>query len=127
MTERMIRVLIERNREYTRAEEQIGKISALSKLAGNLAHELNNPESAVRSATLALGQHSELVKNDVRYQLGLRLADQTATKPLGGGLGLGLNTVQRVVAKHFGTVSFDTSTQGTTFHVQLPLDRVEIY
>jgi signal transduction histidine kinase len=78
MTERMVRVLIDRNREYTRAEEQIGKISALSKLAGNLAHELNNPASAARSATLALGQHSALVKSDVRYQLGLRLADHTA-------------------------------------------------
>jgi signal transduction histidine kinase len=49
------------------------------------------------------------------------------TKPFGGGLGLGLDTVQRVVAKHFGAVAFDTSTHGTTFHVRLPLDRVEIY
>jgi signal transduction histidine kinase len=347
MTERIVRVLIDRNREYTKAEEQIGKLSALSKLAGNLAHELNNPASAARSAALALTQTSSLAKNDVRYQLGLRLQDQAAldlylqgldairsgvrseshpgssvlsgeleealsdwmvskgfeeawklapilaesqvsipqlqtflapvplelqpialrdllttvsqdaaiasvihaserifrivaavkdysymdrqplqevdipraldnvlmmfqprlkdviikknvppelplfqgfgselnqafsaliensldamgnrgtltlsvklqgkiflieveddghgiskecqdrvfepfftTKPFGAGLGLGLDTVQRVVAKHFGTVSFDTSTQGTTFHVQLPLDRVEIY
>jgi two-component system, NtrC family, sensor kinase len=42
-------------------------------------------------------------------------------------LGLGLDTVQRVVAKHFGTVSFDTSTRGTTFYVRLPVDRTEIY
>lgn len=49
------------------------------------------------------------------------------TKPFGGGLGLGLDTVRRVVAKHFGTVSFDTSTLGTTVHVRLPIDRVEIY
>jgi signal transduction histidine kinase len=37
------------------------------------------------------------------------------TKPFGGGLGLGLDTVQRVVAKHFGAVAFDTSTRGTIF------------
>jgi signal transduction histidine kinase len=49
------------------------------------------------------------------------------TKPLGGGLGLGLDTVQRVVAKHFGAVAFDTSAQGTTFHVRLPIDRVGVY
>ena len=49
------------------------------------------------------------------------------TKPLGGGLGLGLDTVQRVVAKHFGAVAFDTSAQGTIFHVRLPIDRVGIY
>jgi signal transduction histidine kinase len=78
MTECMVRVLIDRNREYTRAEEQTGKLSALSKLAGTLAHELNNPASAVRSAALALSQHSELARNDVRCQLGLRLPDQTA-------------------------------------------------
>jgi signal transduction histidine kinase len=78
MTERIVRVLIGRNREYTRAEEQIGKLSALSKLAGNLAHELNNPASAARSAALALSQNSELARSDARYQLGLKLSDQTA-------------------------------------------------
>jgi signal transduction histidine kinase len=49
------------------------------------------------------------------------------TKPFGEGLGLGLDTVQRVVAKHFGAVAFDTSAQGTTFHVRLPIDRTGIY
>jgi signal transduction histidine kinase len=78
MTERIVRVLIDRNREYTKAEEQIGKLSALSKLAGNLAHELNNPASAARSAALALSQNSGLARNDARYQLGLRLQDQAA-------------------------------------------------
>jgi signal transduction histidine kinase len=78
MAERMVRVLIDRNREYTRAEEQIGKLSALNKLAGNLAHELNNPASAARSAALALNPNSELVKNDVRYQIGLGLSDRAA-------------------------------------------------
>lgn len=78
MTERIVRVLIDRNREYTKAEEQIGKLSALSKLAGNLAHELNNPASAARSAALALSPMPEQTKSDVRYQLGLRLKDQAA-------------------------------------------------
>jgi signal transduction histidine kinase len=78
MTERIVRVLIDRNREYTRAEEQIGKLSSLSKLAGNLAHELNNPASAARSAALTLSQNSGPARNNVRYQLGLRLSDQTA-------------------------------------------------
>jgi signal transduction histidine kinase len=78
MTERIVWALIDRNREYTRAEEQIGKLAALSKLAGNLAHELNNPASAARSAALALSQDSELARDNARYQLGLRLSDQTA-------------------------------------------------
>jgi signal transduction histidine kinase len=81
MTERIVRVLIDRNREYTRAEEQIGKLAALSKLAGNLAHELNNPASAARSAALMLSQNHELAKNDARYQFGLKLQNQAALEP----------------------------------------------
>jgi signal transduction histidine kinase len=78
MTERIVRVLIDRNREYTKAEEQIGKLAALSKLAGNLAHELNNPASAARSAALALNHNYELAKGDARYQFGLKLQNQAA-------------------------------------------------
>ena len=77
MTERIVRVLIDRNREYTRAEEQIGKLAALSRLAGNLAHELSNPASAARSAALALSRNSELARSDVQYQLGLQLSEKT--------------------------------------------------
>lgn len=78
MTERIVRVLIDRNREYTRAEEQIGKLLALSKLAGNLAHELNNPVSAARNAAFALSPNSELSRSDTRYQLGQQFSDQEA-------------------------------------------------
>ena len=49
------------------------------------------------------------------------------TKPFGKGLGLGLDTVQRVIQKHFGAVAFDSKPQETTFHVRLPLDRAEVY
>jgi hypothetical protein len=38
------------NREYTRAEEQIGKVAGVNKLAANLAPELNNPAATAKSA-----------------------------------------------------------------------------
>jgi C4-dicarboxylate-specific signal transduction histidine kinase len=47
------------NREYTWAEEQIGKLAAVNKLAANLAPELNNPAAAAKSAAshlLSAGQ-----------------------------------------------------------------------
>jgi signal transduction histidine kinase len=73
MTERMVRVLLERNREYTRAEEQIGKLAALNKLAANLAHELNNPASAAKSAALHLLSASKSDQEHVRYRIGMAL------------------------------------------------------
>ena len=50
MTERVVAVLLERVREVTRIEQQSEKLIALNKLAGNLAHELNNPASAAQRA-----------------------------------------------------------------------------
>jgi len=78
MAERMVHLLVDRNREYTRAEEQIGKLSALSKLAGNLAHELNNPASAARSAALTLSRAPATVEENARYKLGQALLDDVA-------------------------------------------------
>lgn len=75
MTERIVRVLVDRNREYTKAEEQIGKLSALSKLAGNIAHELNNPASAARSAALRLSQKLAPEEEQARYRLGAFFQD----------------------------------------------------
>jgi signal transduction histidine kinase len=48
---RLIGVMADRIREYSRAEQQRDKLSALGKLSAGLAHELNNPASAaVRAA-----------------------------------------------------------------------------
>jgi signal transduction histidine kinase len=45
------------------------------------------------------------------------------TKEVGHGTGLGLDTAMRIVRdRHGGTLSFDTSDAGTTFHVWLPLE-----
>ncbi len=49
------------------------------------------------------------------------------TKPPGKGLGLGLDTAQRIVTKHSGFVTVETQPGTTCFQVRLPLDRVEAY
>jgi signal transduction histidine kinase len=76
MTERIVRVLLERNRRYTRAEEQIGKLAALNKLAANLAHELNNPASAAKSAASRLLSAVEGPPERARYQIGMVLGTE---------------------------------------------------
>lgn len=50
MSQRVVSTLLDRVREITRMEQQAEKLSALGKLAGNLAHELNNPASAAQRA-----------------------------------------------------------------------------
>ncbi|MDR3741239.1 MAG: ATP-binding protein [Terracidiphilus sp.] len=54
MTQRVVSTLLDRVREVTRIEQQAEKLTALGKLAGNLAHELNNPASAAQSAAASL-------------------------------------------------------------------------
>jgi signal transduction histidine kinase len=54
MTQRCVSTLLDRTREVTRMEQQGEKLLALGKLAGNLAHELNNPASAAQRAAASL-------------------------------------------------------------------------
>jgi signal transduction histidine kinase len=51
---RLVGVMADRIREYSRAEQQRDKLSALGKLSAGLAHELNNPASAAGRAAEAL-------------------------------------------------------------------------
>jgi signal transduction histidine kinase len=50
MGQRCVSTMLDRVREMTRLEQQSEKLSALGKLAANLAHELNNPASAAQRA-----------------------------------------------------------------------------
>src|SRR6266568_2912197 len=54
MTQRVVSTLLDRVREVTRIEQQAEKLNALGKLAGNLAHELNNPASAAQRSAASL-------------------------------------------------------------------------
>jgi signal transduction histidine kinase len=54
---RLIGVLADRIREYSRAEQQRDKMSALGKLSAGLAHELNNPASAAGRAAEGLREY----------------------------------------------------------------------
>ena len=54
MGQRCVSIMLDRVREMTRLEQQAEKLTALGKLAGNLAHELNNPASAAQRAASGL-------------------------------------------------------------------------
>ena len=73
MAQRCVWVLLNRVREVTRIEMQAEKLTALGKLAANLAHELNNPASAAqRSAASLFGELRNF--GDKKQQLGATLA-----------------------------------------------------
>jgi signal transduction histidine kinase len=73
MAQRCVSVLLNRVREVTRIELQAEKLTALGKLAANLAHELNNPASAAqRSAASLFGELRHF--GDQKQQLGATLA-----------------------------------------------------
>ena len=78
MTQRCVSTLLDRVREVTRMEQQAEKLSALGKLAGNLAHELNNPASAAQRSASSL--FAELRQyGDLKYRLGNLCLSDTQT------------------------------------------------
>ncbi len=67
---RLVALLLDRVREVTRMEQQVEKLSALNKLAGNLAHELNNPASAAQRSAMHLQQELRNYGHK-KYELGV--------------------------------------------------------
>jgi signal transduction histidine kinase len=80
LTQTFVGILLDRVREITRMEQQSEKLNALGKLAGNLAHELNNPASAAQRS--AAGVLEELrVYGHERFNLGrLCLSNENSEK-----------------------------------------------
>jgi signal transduction histidine kinase len=77
LTERLVGMMTDRVREFTRLEQQRDRLAALGKLSAGLAHELNNPASAAKRAASQLRKILEKIR-DAAHELGRR--DLTATQ-----------------------------------------------
>jgi signal transduction histidine kinase len=76
MAQRVVSTLLDRVREVTRIEQQAEKLTALGKLAGNLAHELNNPASAAQRAASSLVTELRTNRQNRFKLVNLCLSDQ---------------------------------------------------
>jgi signal transduction histidine kinase len=75
MSQICVGILLDRVREVTRIEQQTEKLTALGKLAANLAHELNNPASAAQRAAGGLLEELRTYGHE-KYKLGSLCIEQ---------------------------------------------------
>jgi len=71
LAKRLVGLMSDRIREFTRMEQQRDRLAALGKLSAGLAHELNNPASAAKRATSQLREILKRIK-DASHDLGRR-------------------------------------------------------
>jgi signal transduction histidine kinase len=63
LTTRLVGMMSDRIREFTRFEQQRDRLASLGKLSAGLAHELNNPASAAKRATSQLRDILKKIKS----------------------------------------------------------------
>src|SRR5580704_9341342 len=71
LTTRLLGMMSDRIREFTRFEQQRDRLASLGKLSAGLAHELNNPASAAKRATSQLRDILKKIKS-ASLELGRR-------------------------------------------------------
>ena len=82
MAQRVVSTLLDRVREVTRIEQQAEKLAALGQLAGNLAHELNNPASAAQRAAATLLAALRANRSNRVKLITLRLTEEQLQKTI---------------------------------------------
>ena len=63
LIERLVAVMSDRIRYATKEDQQQDRLAALGKLSAGLAHELNNPASAAKRASLALSEAQDSLRD----------------------------------------------------------------
>src|SRR6516225_9523636 len=75
LAKRLVGVMADRIRETTRGEQQRDRLAGLGKLSAGLAHELNNPASAVRRTAQQLRTTVGEFRKSVSQLEGIQLTD----------------------------------------------------
>lgn len=73
MVQALVSVMTSRTRDFTRIQQQNDKMMALGKLSAGLAHELNNPASAIVRSSAILKKHLHTTPETFKQMISVRL------------------------------------------------------
>ena len=76
LTTRFVHEMTSRVREFTQLQTQNEKMMALGKLSAGLAHELNNPASAIVRSSTSLKEHLQLLPETFKHVISIRMTDE---------------------------------------------------
>lgn len=76
LTEALVHVMTSRVRDFTTMQQQNEKMMALGKLSAGLAHELNNPASAIVRGSTSLLKHLKLVPETFKQVISIRMSEE---------------------------------------------------
>ncbi|AGC77359.1 histidine kinase/DNA gyrase B/HSP90-like ATPase [Nonlabens dokdonensis] len=76
LTESLVHHMTSRVREFTKVNVQQEKMMALGKLSAGLAHELNNPSSAMRRSAIELKKNLSLYPEKFKTVMTMRLTEE---------------------------------------------------
>ncbi len=73
LTQALVHVMSNRVREFTALQQQNEKMMALGKLSAGLAHELNNPASAIVRDSVALIEHLRMEPQSLKKVIAIKM------------------------------------------------------
>lgn len=76
LTTALVHMMSSRIRSFTKQEQQNDKMMALGKLSAGLAHELNNPSSAVVRSAQTLNKHLRAIPEGFKNVIKIELEDE---------------------------------------------------
>jgi len=79
LTQALVHVMANRIRDFTALQQQNEKMMALGKLSAGLAHELNNPASAVVRGSASLLKHLKMVPDAFKRVMAMKLSVDDVT------------------------------------------------
>ncbi|MBB5636376.1 signal transduction histidine kinase [Pedobacter cryoconitis] len=80
LTQSLVHVMNNRVREFTAMQQQNEKMMALGKLSAGLAHELNNPASAIVRDSISLKEHLRLGPQVFKKVVGITIKEEQIDK-----------------------------------------------